>query len=79
LYFIVFSSRASGVERNVRQVLADGNQTDPTRHVTHTEELSQGVHQDAETVPERILITRRPMTHSVPVRDLHRFRHNIYI
>jgi len=59
IYFSVFSSRPVGNAWHVRQVFANGNQTDPARHVAHTKELSQGVREDAQTVPERNLSTWR--------------------
>lgn len=55
---MIFSERPAGDEKHVRQVLAVGNQTDPTRHVAHPEELPQGVREDAETVPERVTTVR---------------------
>lgn len=54
---LLSSSSPASVERNVRQVHARRSQTDPTRHVAHTKELPQGVREDDQTVPERILIT----------------------
>lgn len=54
--FWVSSSCSASVEGNVRQVLACRSQTDPTRYVAHTKELSQRVREDDQPVPERILI-----------------------
>lgn len=51
------SSRPVGDAWHVRQVFANGNQTDPARHVAHTKKLSQGVRENAQTVPERNLST----------------------